>query len=199
MNNNRNIKFARLLIIMGAYLILFSLSVAGYYFYSLNKPPVISYHVAATTTTNPAIVESGWMLNISKLGIEAPIVINVDGNDEKKYMESLQNGVAHLKGTETPGQNGNIFIFGHSSYYFFDPGKYKEVFKNLENVEIDNEITIKSNIKEYKYKVIGKKIVAPDDVNVTSDIEEGKEYLSLMTCTPTGTSLYRLIVIAERV
>ena len=146
------------------------------------------------------IEEKDYQLKITKIGIEAPVVMDVDGNDKDVYLLALQNGVAHLKNSALPGKEGNTFIFGHSSYYFYDPGLYKNVFARLSDVEIDDEIEILSNKNTYKYKVFEKKSVNPDQIEVANKLIEGKkETLTLMTCTPTGTAWYRLIVIAERV
>lgn len=186
-----------MLILTGLFFILLSVIFFGYY--CINRDQVIEYTLKTTDIKLTRPEEKDWHLEIAKLNISAPININIDGNNEEQYLTSLQTGVAHLAGSAIPGNIGNIFIFGHSSYYFYDRGSYKYVFKNLNDLSIDDEIIIKSNIGLYKYKVSEKKVVNPDQVEVTGIVKEGQETLSLMTCTPVGTSLQRLIVVATRI
>jgi len=134
-------------------------------------------------------------LLIPSLNISAPVIADVDGNDKDAYFKALQGGVAQYKGTAKPGEGSNIFIFGHSSYYWLDPGKYKEIFKNLEDIKVGDDISVWYKSKEYKYKVSSTEVVEPTDVSVLAPTKN--EQLTLMTCVPPGTTEKRLIVIAK--
>lgn len=138
--------------------------------------------------------EENFVLKIDKINLSAPIIINVDGNDKEAYNKALENGVAHLKGSAIPGKAGNPFIFGHSSYYAWKPGDYKEIFKNLNNVEIGDIITVSSSSSTYNYKVISKEIVTPDNVAVANQNYAEKK-LTLMTCWPIGSDAKRLVIV----
>lgn len=135
-------------------------------------------------------------LSIPSLGIEAPVIADIDGADQVSYFTALENGVAHLKGSSKPGEGSNIFIFGHSSYYWYKPGNYKEIFRNLEDLQANDEIIIGYKGQEYKYKVTSKKTVDPSQVDVIRQTTQ--EQVSLMTCVPPGTTLKRLIVVAVK-
>lgn len=117
---------------------------------------------------------------------------------EGKIQEDLRKGVVHYPYTAMPGQIGNVFITGHSSYYPWDPGKYKSVFALLPNVESGKIITVDYKGKAYHYRINKKYEVTPDEVNVLRQPQD-KKMLTLMTCTPVGTTLKRLIVEAEMV
>lgn len=132
---------------------------------------------------------------IPKLNIVAPIIPDVDGNDKDAYFKALESGVAHYKGTAKPGDGSNIFIFGHSSFYFWKPGDYKEIFKPLDGLEKGDVIIIWREGKEYKYTVTEIKLVEPTEVSVLNPTKT--EQLTLMTCWPPGTTEKRLIVIAK--
>ena len=134
-------------------------------------------------------------LEIPSLNINAPIIADVDGNDKDAYFKALEGGVAHFQGTAKPGEGSNIFIFGHSSYYWWAAGDYKEIFKNLEDVKEGDEIDVWYQEKEYKYKVSKTEVVDPTDVDVLKPTPS--EQLTLMTCVPVGTDKQRLIVIAK--
>jgi len=116
---------------------------------------------------------------------------------EDDIQEELRDGVVRYPGTATPGQRGNVFITGHSSYYLWNPGRYKDVFALLHNVDVGDRITVFYNQKEYIYEVEEKKTVSPEDVDVLKQTTDKR--LTLMTCTPIGTALNRLILIAKQV
>jgi LPXTG-site transpeptidase (sortase) family protein len=115
---------------------------------------------------------------------------------EGQIQEDLKKGVVHYPYTAYPGQYGNVFITGHSSYYPWDPGKYKSVFALLPGVQLGKVIKVHYNGKEYEYRVTKKFEVNPTEVNVLKQPQDRK-MLTLMTCTPIGTTLRRLIVEAD--
>lgn len=133
-------------------------------------------------------------LVIPAIQVEAPIVMS-DSSDENVLQEKLKQGVAHYPDTAVPGEKGNVFIFGHSSYYWWDWSKYSDVFANLEQIKNGDEILAYYNNELYIYEVKETKIVSPTDLSV---LDQGSGYdLTLMTCTPLGTTLNRFIVVAE--
>jgi sortase A len=141
------------------------------------------------------LISEAFTLKINKLNIVTPVIENVDGGNKKRYNEALKSGVAHYKGTALPGEESNIFIFGHSSSYVGLGGDYGEIFKELNNMESGDEILIIYQDKEYIYKVVEKKVVEKTEVSVLNSTDG--EQLTLMTCWPIGTNLKRLIVIAK--
>lgn len=133
-------------------------------------------------------------IDISKIGVKAPITANVNGDNKTEYNNSLKNGLAHYKGTKLPGEGSNIFIFGHSSSDV-DSGPYSKIFAKLNDVVVGDTITVYYKTKKYEYTVSEKKIVAADDLSPLNLTET--EQLTLMTCWPMGTKDKRLIVIAK--
>lgn len=108
---------------------------------------------------------------------------------------TLREGVVRYPGTAEPGKRGNTFITGHSSYYLWDPGAYKDVFAVLPKIKADAEIKVFYRQKEYRYRVKELKEVWPSQVDVLNQTNDYR--LTLMTCTPVGTNLRRFIVVAE--
>lgn len=117
---------------------------------------------------------------------------------EKDIQDALVNGVVHYPGTANPGQAGDFFVTGHSSYYPWSPGNYKTVFARLQELEIGDEYWVYFGGDKYRYRIIEKKEVSPSDVTVL-DQPTDRRLATLMTCTPVGTSLRRLIVVAEEI
>lgn len=145
-------------------------------------------------------------LIIPKLNINVPIVVPPNAalmqEDWKRLEEDiqagLQNGVVHYPGTARPGQAGNFFVTGHSSYFPWDPGQYKSVFARLHDLNVGDEYWVFYNGDRYRYVIQEEKEIKPSDVSVL-DQPVNKRMSTLMTCTPVGTTLRRLIITAQEV
>ena len=154
---------------------------------------------------NMEIMPPDDRIYIQRINQNVPIVqVSTDrlikkdwGGLEKQIQEALRDGVVHYPGTAFPGDKGNAVVTGHSSYFPWDPGRFKDVFALLHQVDVGDEIDYFYNQKKYRYKVYEKKVVTPDKVDVL--LQNGDEKLTLITCTPVGTNLKRLIVLAKPV
>lgn len=140
-----------------------------------------------------SFIVSDFSIRIDKLSVFAPVIADVDGANKNIYFASLQRGVAQMAGTAKPDKKGNVVIFGHSNYYENDPGAYKQIFKNLDELNPGDEILIHYQDKDYKYAVSKQQIVEPTDTWVI----EAKYDLTLITCWPPGTIEKRLVVFAD--
>ena len=156
-------------------------------------------HPAAVVVSNnpnqgvPAITTNH--LVIKGINVEAPITYDSDITDAA---QALPNGVVHVKGTAYPGEIGNTFIIGHSSGYWWQQGAYNQVFVLLDKLKPNDQVLINRNGTTYEYRVTSSEVVPPAAVQVL-DQPTDRSALSLMTCTPVGTSKNRLIVHAEYV
>ncbi len=154
----------------------------------------------------PAIGPPENRLIIPKLGLNIPLatpsydaLLREDWVQvEKDIQEALTMGVVHYPGTAKPGQAGNFFVTGHSSYYPWAQGKYKTVFARLPELVIGDEYWIYYGGDKHRYIVRSKKEVKPSDVSVL-DQPIDRRIATLMTCTPIGTTLRRLVVSAEEI
>jgi sortase A len=146
-------------------------------------------------------------LRVPSIQVNAPVVeteiglnalVADDWNTlENQIQSTLLMGIAHYPGTAEPGKIGNAFFTGHSSNVFWQPSQYNTVFALLPQINVGDAIYITHNQKEFHYRVIEKKEVKPSDVSI---LEQGSaKHLTLMTCTPVGTTLKRLVVTAELV
>jgi LPXTG-site transpeptidase (sortase) family protein len=143
---------------------------------------------------------------IPKLNLNVPLVTPSYQNllsenwtgVEEDIQDALQHGIVHYPGTARPGQAGNFFVTGHSSYYPWAPGKYKNVFARLHEIDVGDEYWVYYGGDKHRYVVREKQEVKPSNVRVL-DQPLDKRTATLMTCTPVGTTLRRLIVTAEEV
>lgn len=131
---------------------------------------------------------------VPESGLES--LIGQDWNElEDQIRESLLNGVVHYPGTADPGERGNVFLTAHSSNVFWEPSPYNSTFALLPKMEVGDDIFVTHDQEEFHYRVISKEEVTPKEVGV---LAQGEDFeLTLMTCTPVGTTLRRLVVRAE--
>ncbi|MCD6109807.1 class D sortase [bacterium] len=140
---------------------------------------------------------------IPRIGINVPVVtvspealIDRDWNKlEQQIQEALRDGVVHYPSTAFPDEEGNVVITGHSSYFPWDPGRFKDVFALLHQVQVGDKVYMYYNQKKYAFEVYETKVVLPNQVDVLT--QNGENRLTLITCTPVGTNLKRLVVIAK--
>ena len=156
--------------------------------YSLNKPKVNINQITP--------IDKDFGIVIPKIGANSKIIPNVDPFNSGIYQTALTKGVAQAKGTVTPDRIGNMFLFSHSSANILEASRYNSVFYLLSKLETNDEIYIYYKNVKYKYVVSDKKIVDAKDVSYLNPKAKTKQ-LTLMTCWPAGTTLKRLLIIAE--
>lgn len=135
---------------------------------------------------------------IPKIAANANVIPNVNPANEREYLKALKQGVAHTLGTSYPGDGGHIFLFAHSTDYFWNVGTYNAVFYLLYKLQVGDEVDMFYKGKRYLYKVESTKIVNPSEVQYLTR-KTDYELLTMQTCWPPGTTLKRLLVFARRV
>jgi LPXTG-site transpeptidase (sortase) family protein len=136
-------------------------------------------------------------LYIPKIRAKAPVIWDVTAGADinTDLTNALRYGVVRYPQTALPNQIGNVFLTGHSSNYWWDKGHYKTIFALLDKLVAGDVVYIKFGGRLYTYKVAAQKIIKPTETSVLSPTKT--PVLSLMTCTPTGTSLLRRVVTAN--
>ncbi|HSX48194.1 MAG TPA: class D sortase [Candidatus Nanoarchaeia archaeon] len=156
--------------------------------YLTNKPTTPTTQVAQPVSTQSTII-------IPKINVNAPIVFE-PSFDETRIQKALENGVVHYGNTPNPGQPGNSVIVGHSSNDWWEPGNYKFVFVLLDKLAVGDEFQVDYQGKQLNYKISEVKIVEPTDLTVLAQTSDPT--MTLITCTPPGTSWKRLIIKAKQ-
>ena len=130
-----------------------------------------------------------FTISIPKINIDKAVVSTID-NDLAKHLVNYQ-------GTGIPGRNGNSVIFGHSTLpQLFNPQDYKTIFANAYQLKTGDVIYATLNDVTYTYKIFKITVVDPD--NSSALIQDfDNSYITLVTCTPPGTTWKRLIVKAR--
>ena len=130
-----------------------------------------------------------YYLSIPELNIDQAIVTIGSMNLEKSLIQYPQ--------TALPGQVGNTVIFGHSVLpQFYNPKSYLTIFSTLHKLKIGDPIFIDYDGSHYQYTVTEMYEVKADDFSVLDQRFDSK-IITLITCSPPGTYLRRLVVKAE--
>lgn len=143
-------------------------------------------------------VDEDFGIVIPKISANAKVIADVDPNNSSEYQRALTEGVAQAQGSAYPGEGGNVFIFAHSGADFSQAVQFNAVFYLLSDLNIGDDIFLFHSGQKFQYAVKEKKIVSPQDVQYLQDATAG-ETVTLMTCWPAGTTLKRLVVIAQQI
>ena len=146
-----------------------------------------------------------------KIGANYENALNVDGNGLIGYIDIpkinvylpiyhgtaeaiLAKGAGHLQNTSLPigGESTHSVISAHTAY----PGE--TFFDYLTDMEEGDEFYIHVLDRVLKYEVDSIKVVLPEE---TDDLRvvKGKDYVTLLTCTPYSVNTHRLLVRGKRV
>ncbi|MBR3353680.1 class E sortase [Candidatus Saccharibacteria bacterium] len=137
-------------------------------------------------------------LIIPKLNIDVPINF---GASLDQVMDAMISGVAHYRiagASAYPGEIGNFVITGHSAGDIYSSHPYKYIFSGLERLEDGDLIYVNYNSVRYTYRIVKKEVIEPSNVAALV-YDTDKPLITLVTCTPLGTSRYRLLVIGEQI
>lgn len=106
----------------------------------------------------------------------------------------LKSGLGHLFGSSLPtgGPGTHAVITGHTG--FAD----STLWDNLRSVKIGDPVYVQNAAEKLKYQVDNIEVVLPEQTD-SLRVVEGKDLLTLITCTPYGINSHRLLVHAHRV
>lgn len=154
--------------------------------------------IEAIDPTITQTVSADPRLIIPKLNIDVPIRFDVPLDD---VMSAMNNGVAHYRiagASALPGEIGNFVVTGHSAGDIYSSNPYKYIFSGLERLDDGDLIYVNYNSVRYTYRVIKKEVIDPSNVAALI-VDTDKPLITLVTCTPLGTSRYRLLVTGEQI
>jgi len=151
--------------------------------------PLIEYKKLSSYKKVLSIDKNGMLgyLKISKINVELPIYYGTSS-------KVLNTSVGLLEGSSVPigGKNTHAVLSAHRGL------PTSTLFTNLNELEIGDifEINVLGKILTYQIDKIT--IVKPTDIS-NLKISKGKDYITLMTCTPYGLNTHRLLVRGVRI
>lgn len=122
-------------------------------------------------------------IEIPKIDVNLPVYFG-------DTLEILKKGVGHSSGSYFPGEGGSIIYMGHNS---------KNMFRRFSELQIENEITVRTNYGQYKYKIYDMQLIKETELEKLP-IQKEKEILMVYTCYPfnnIGYTTQRYVVYAE--
>lgn len=135
------------------------------------------------------VTGSGMMgyIEIPKISCSLPVY---HGSDEAV----LQIAVGHLEGTSLPvgGEGSHCVLSSHRGL------PSARLFTDLDELEEGDLFMLKVLNETLTYEVDQILVVEPDETEALERVE-GKDYCTLVTCTPYGINSHRLLVRGHRV
>ena len=126
-------------------------------------------------------------ITISKIDVELPVYHGTSDG-------VLQVAAGHLEGSSLPvgGAGTHAVISAHRGL------PSAKLFTNLDELEVGDTFTITVLDRVLTYEVDQISIVLPTETDLLQPVE-GKDYVTLMTCTPYGINTHRLLVRGKRI
>ena len=148
---------------------------------------------------------------LKELGLTYEEILNVTGNGIMGYIEIpkisvslviyhtidedvLQNGIGHVEGTALPigGASTHCVLAGHTGL------PSAKLLTNIDHLEVGDTFFVHVLDEVLTYQVDDVSIVEPHEVS-SLNVVSGKDYVTLVTCTPYGVNSHRLLVRGIRV
>lgn len=127
------------------------------------------------------------VIRIPKIKIALPVFDQTDGL-------FLKRGASLLEGTSYPsgGKDTHTVITSHRGL------KEARLFSDLPKLKQGNRFYLEHNQQTLAYEVDQVQTIEPSEVEALN-VVKGKDYVTLMTCTPYGVNSHRLLVRGTRI
>ena len=126
-------------------------------------------------------------ISIPKIDVKIPIYHGTSS-------DILQKGVGHLEGSSIPigGENTHTVLSAHRGL------PSSRLFTDLDQLKVGDTFYIHILDEVLAYRVNQVLVVEPSDIDFLQ-IVKGKDYVTLVTCTPYAINTHRLLVRGERI
>ena len=126
-------------------------------------------------------------VDIPKIGVYLPVQHGTDA-------DTLERAVGHVVGTSLPvgGSSTHAVLSAHSGL------ASSKLFSDIDQLAVGDTFYIHVLGDTLAYEVDSINTVLPTDTRLLQ-IEDGKDYVTLVTCTPFGVNTHRLLVRGHRV
>ena len=126
-------------------------------------------------------------VDIPPIGVYLPVQHGTDA-------DTLEKSVGHVVGTSLPvgGSSTHAVLSAHSGL------SSSKLFSDIDQLAVGDVFYIRVLGDTLVYEVDSIHTVLPTDTSLLQ-IEDGKDYVTLVTCTPFGVNTHRLLVRGHRV
>lgn len=169
---------------------------------TVTTSPIVAGPAAATSqasTDNQTVNVQGELptkIVIPSIHLSATVA-NPDTTNVDTLDNYLLKGAVRYPTSATLGQQGNVILFGHSSYLPIVHNLAFKTFDGIQNLKKGDQITVYSNQHEYVYAVstVQQESATSDAIPLTST----GYTLTLATCDSFGQKTDRFVVTATLV
>lgn len=165
--------------------------------HAVEAPPIVTItddEAAPATTTPAVVVEDPIRIEIPAIQLSAtvlnPTTTNIEVLDKK-----LLSGAVRYPTSAKLGENGNVVLFGHSSYLPVVGNQAYKTFNGIQKLVPGDVVTVYSSGTAYTYRVRNMMKENANDAGINLAVE-GK-VLTLSTCNSFGTKSDRFVVTAD--
>lgn len=149
---------------------------------------------------------AGYRDDFKREGLEYTELLKLEGSQAMGYVEIekidlcltigygtteqvLEHGVGHMEGSSMPigGENTHAVLFGHRGL------PSAKLFTDLDQMEVGDTFVLHVLNRTLTYKVDQILVVKPEETEALK-IEAGKDYVTLVTCTPYAVNTHRLLI-----
>ena len=126
-------------------------------------------------------------IDIPKISVYLPVQHGTDA-------DTLERAVGHVVGTSLPvgGESTHAVLSAHSGM------ASSKLFSDIDQLKLGDTFFVHALGDILAYEVDSINTVVPTDTSLLQ-IEEGKDLVTLVTCTPFGVNTHRLLVRGHRV
>ena len=170
------------------------------------------HYIDEALAYNERLAERGIEWEMSEIErSEYNACLNIDGSGNMGYIDIpkirvmlplyhgteeavLQTSIGHIEYTSLPigGESSHCVVSGHRGL------PSAKLFSDLDKLTYGDQFTLNILNETLTYEVDQITVVEPADVD-SLQIEEGKDYCTLLTCTPYGINTHRMLVRGHRV
>jgi len=150
--------------------------------------PAVSNSEVAVTATPERILINGVDIDLPVLNPESTSIAVLD--------EALLHGTVRYPGSARLGEDGNLFIFGHSSGLPVVRNQMFKAFNRIPELKGGDVITVIGGGFEYVYRVDTVRLTDVDEGLVDLSQKSGKK-LTISTCNSFGAKSERWVVEAD--
>lgn len=129
-------------------------------------------------------------ITIDKIGVSS-VIQAPTSNDIPTLDAALNQGAVHYPGSGSVEQ-GNIFLFGHSTGFRVVQNQAYKTFNDLNKLIVGDEIELEADGKTYIYSV--ETVTLVDENEAFVDLSKEGRRLTISTCNSFGTKQERWVV-----
>ncbi|KKW40572.1 MAG: hypothetical protein UY91_C0040G0005 [Parcubacteria group bacterium GW2011_GWB1_55_9] len=149
----------------------------------------------AASALAPIVSELPTKIEIPDISLAA-VIVNPTTTDIPSLDEKLLKGVVRYPTSAKLGEDGNVVLFGHSSYLPVVKNQAYKTFNGIQKLAMGDVVTVYSSATAYTYRVRSVVEEKADD-NTAIPLSVAGKVLTLVTCNSFGQKTDRFVVVAD--